>query len=110
MHARGSTLRAFAVALVAAVVAGVVVVPPGAVAQPQTEVPKSAPDEATAARYAAQSGESVVVESATTETDEVRANPDGTMTLTQHVQPVRVRRGDGWVPVDLTLERKPDGS
>ncbi|XVS61712.1 LamG domain-containing protein [Actinosynnema sp. CA-299493] len=32
------------------------------------------------------------------------------MTFTQHVQPVRVRRGDGWVPVDLTLERKPDGS
>ncbi|XVS61713.1 hypothetical protein ACQPYE_25855 [Actinosynnema sp. CA-299493] len=78
MHARGSSLRAFAVALVAAVLAGVVVVPPGAVAQPgvaQPEVPGSAPDEATAARYAARSGTSVVVESATTETDEVRANP-----------------------------------
>ncbi|MEV1120251.1 LamG-like jellyroll fold domain-containing protein [Actinosynnema sp. NPDC049800] len=110
VHARGSTLRAFVVALVASVVAGVVAVPPGAVAQPQIEVPRSAPDEATAARYAALSGESVVVESATTETDEVRANPDGTMTFTQHVQPVRVRRGDGWVPVDLSLERKSDGS
>lgn len=73
-------------------------------------MPRSAPDEATAVRYAVQSGESVVVESETTETDEVRANPDGTMTFTQHVQPVRVRRGDGWVPVDLALERKPDGS
>ncbi|MCE6996216.1 LamG domain-containing protein [Saccharothrix sp. S26] len=113
VHARGSTLRAFALALVATVAAGVVVVPPGAVAQPEitgSEVPKSAPDEATAARYAARSGESVVVESATTETDEVRANPDGSMTFTQHVQPVRVRRGDGWVPVDLTLERRADGS
>ncbi|MFJ6675940.1 LamG-like jellyroll fold domain-containing protein [Actinosynnema sp. NPDC091369] len=113
VHARGSTLRAFGLALVAAVTVTVVVVPPGAVAQPEItapEVPNSAPDEATAARYAAQSGESVVVESATTETDEVRANPDGTMTFTQHVQPVRVRRGDGWVPVDLTLERKADGS
>ncbi|MDQ2587993.1 LamG-like jellyroll fold domain-containing protein [Saccharothrix yanglingensis] len=52
----------------------------------------------------------MVVESATTETDEVRANPDGSMTFTQHVQPVRVRRGDGWVPVDLSLERRPDGT
>ncbi|GAA1299769.1 LamG domain-containing protein [Saccharothrix xinjiangensis] len=73
-------------------------------------VPASAPDVATAARYAEVGGEPVVVESATTETDEVRANPDGTMTLIQHVQPVRVRRGDGWVPVDLTLERRPDGT
>lgn len=84
VHARGWPLRAFVVGLVVAVTAGVVT-PQVAVAR--TEVPDSAPDGVTAARYAALSGESVVVESATTETDEVRANPDGTMTLTQHVQP-----------------------
>ncbi|WP_433270822.1 LamG-like jellyroll fold domain-containing protein [Actinosynnema sp. CS-041913] len=73
-------------------------------------VPDSAPDEATAVRYAAQGDKSVVVDSATTETEEVRANPDGSMTFVEHVRPVRVRRGAGWVPVDLTLERKTDGS
>jgi hypothetical protein len=110
VHARGSTLRAFVVGLVAVVVSGVVL-PVVAVAQvEQSAVPGSAPDESTAVRYAELSGEPVVVESATTETEELRANPDGTMTLTQHVQPVRVRRGDGWVPVDLSLERKPDGT
>ncbi|XVS61792.1 LamG-like jellyroll fold domain-containing protein [Actinosynnema sp. CA-299493] len=64
----------------------------------------------TASRFAEARGEPVVVESATTETDELTANPDGSFTFRQHVQPVRVRRGDGWVPVDLELERRADGS
>ncbi|QFZ19049.1 LamG-like jellyroll fold domain-containing protein [Saccharothrix syringae] len=95
------------VGLVAVVAAGTVV-PQTAAAR--AEVPDSAPDQATAVRYAEQGDKPVVVESATTETDELKANPDGTMTFTQHLQPVRVRRGDGWVPVDLSLERKPDGT
>ncbi|WP_181320708.1 LamG-like jellyroll fold domain-containing protein [Saccharothrix carnea] len=74
------------------------------------ELPGSAPDEATASRYAEARGEPVLVESATTETDELTANPDGSFTFRQHAQPVRVRRGDGWVPVDLSLERRADGS
>ncbi|WP_170211762.1 LamG-like jellyroll fold domain-containing protein [Saccharothrix australiensis] len=73
-------------------------------------MPDTAPDEATAIRYAARGDKSVVVESATTETEELRANPDGSMTWVEHVQPVRVKRGGGWVPVDLTLERKADGT
>ncbi|WP_447006687.1 LamG-like jellyroll fold domain-containing protein [Saccharothrix isguenensis] len=91
------------------VLAGVVVAPsPPALAA--SVVPDSAPDEATALRYAREGGKQVVVDSATTETDELRADPDGTMTLIQYVQPVRIRRGDAWVAVDLTLERKPDGT
>ncbi|QFZ18537.1 LamG-like jellyroll fold domain-containing protein [Saccharothrix syringae] len=82
-----------------------VVVPQQAVA----ETPGVEADEATASRYAQARGESVVVESATTETDELRANPDGSFTFTQHLQPVRVRRDGGWVPVDLALERRADG-
>ncbi|WP_447005925.1 LamG-like jellyroll fold domain-containing protein [Saccharothrix isguenensis] len=105
--AAGAGPRACGVGLVAAVVAGLLL-PSVAAAEPV--VPDSAPDEVTAVRYAQEAGKSVVVDSATTETDEVRAHPDGTLTLVQHVQPVRVRRGEGWAPVDLTLERKPDGS
>jgi hypothetical protein len=45
----------------------------------------------------------------TTATEQVFANPDGTMTLEQHMVPVRVRRDSGWVPVDHTLVKRPDG-
>ncbi|XVV00192.1 LamG domain-containing protein [Actinosynnema sp. CA-248983] len=103
--ARGSTLRAF----VAALFVGSAVVAPG-VAQAAPVVPDSAPDEATAAGFAKLAGKPVRVDSATTETEELTANPDGTMTYTQYAQPVRVRRDGGWVAVDLTVERRPDGS
>ncbi|MFG2059154.1 LamG-like jellyroll fold domain-containing protein [Micromonospora sp. NPDC048930] len=43
------------------------------------------------------------------EHQQVVANPDGTFTLTQSIQAVRVRRGTGWVPVDTTLRRTSDG-
>ncbi|WP_309111655.1 LamG-like jellyroll fold domain-containing protein [Saccharothrix sp.] len=102
--ARGFTLRA----LVAVLFVGGVVAAPG-VALAEPVVPESAPDEATAVGYARQSGTPVRVDSATSETEELTANPDGTMTYTQHAQPVRVKRDGGWVPVDLTLERRPDG-
>ncbi|HEY0640664.1 MAG TPA: hypothetical protein VGD67_23790 [Pseudonocardiaceae bacterium] len=41
-----------------------------------------------------------------TETSRVFANPSGTVTLEQHNQPIHVRRGAGWVPVDDTLEAR----
>lgn len=39
-----------------------------------------------------------------TETSQMFANPSGTVTLEQHNQPIHVRRGQDWVPVDDTLE------
>ncbi|MCP3805476.1 DNRLRE domain-containing protein [Allokutzneria sp. A3M-2-11 16] len=54
--------------------------------------------------------EAADVGSMTTETTEVVANPDGSHTWTEHLQPVRVRRGTGWVPVDLKLVKRSDGS
>ncbi|MET9274817.1 LamG-like jellyroll fold domain-containing protein [Kribbella sp. NPDC003557] len=48
--------------------------------------------------------------SAQTATSDVVANPDGSFTETFHTEPVRVRRGAGWTPVDTTLERRTDGS
>ncbi|MEU7529804.1 LamG domain-containing protein [Saccharothrix sp. NPDC042600] len=107
--ARGFALRAF----VAALFVGGAVVAPGVapdVARAAPVVPDSAPDEASAAGLARQAGKPVRVDSATTETEELTANPDGTMTHTQHAQPVRVKRNGGWVAVDLTVERRPDGS
>ncbi|MGW3658762.1 FG-GAP-like repeat-containing protein [Streptomyces sp. NPDC005151] len=38
-----------------------------------------------------------------TESSEVYANPSGTLTVTTHLAPVRVRQGDTWVPVDTDL-------
>ncbi|WP_179276923.1 LamG-like jellyroll fold domain-containing protein [Actinoplanes regularis] len=39
-----------------------------------------------------------------TESSQTFANPDGTQTVEQSVEPVRVRQGDTWVPVDTTLK------
>ena len=61
--------------------------------------------EATARR----TGKRVEVPEQTTPTAQVFANPDGTLTLEQHAQPVRVRRGNGWTPVDTTLRAAPGG-
>ncbi|MGW5723224.1 LamG domain-containing protein [Amycolatopsis sp. NPDC003865] len=52
----------------------------------------------------------VLVTSKLTETDEVWAQPDGTFTWRQFLQPVRVKRGTGWVDADPSLVVRPDGS
>ncbi|MFC5286203.1 LamG-like jellyroll fold domain-containing protein [Actinokineospora guangxiensis] len=95
-------------ALGIAVLMGPVVVPPTAVAAP-VAYPDSAPTEATATVIARQTGKAVRVDALTDGSTEVLANPDGTFTMTQHVLPVRVERGDDWVPVDTTLVQRPDG-
>ncbi|MGL5930861.1 MAG: hypothetical protein ACRCY8_18165, partial [Dermatophilaceae bacterium] len=59
---------------------------------------------------AARSGQRVEVGSMRSETDQVFANPDGTLTREQSLEPVRVRRGASWLDVDSTLVRGPDGS
>ncbi|MFF4599838.1 LamG-like jellyroll fold domain-containing protein [Amycolatopsis sp. NPDC001319] len=59
---------------------------------------------------AKQTGDQVAVPSETTEYAEVVANPDGTLTRTESFEPQRVRRGDAWQPVDLTLMARSDGT
>lgn len=44
-----------------------------------------------------------------TEASSTWVNPDGTRTTEVNGGPVRVKQGDAWVPVDLTLVRGPDG-
>ncbi|MFD9594587.1 LamG-like jellyroll fold domain-containing protein [Kitasatospora sp. NPDC059973] len=52
----------------------------------------------------------VAVEELTSETTQTVANADGTFTLTDHVQPVRVKRDGSWSAVDATLGRNGDGT
>lgn len=54
-------------------------------------------------------GERVRVESVTSETTEVWANPDGTFTSTSFARPVRTRRSGAWVDLDRRLVRSADG-
>ncbi|MFF4607405.1 DNRLRE domain-containing protein [Streptomyces sp. NPDC001339] len=61
--------------------------------------------EADAMDEARRTGKPVEVTSLRTEKQEVVANPSGTLTLTQHAQPVRARKNGRLVPVDATLER-----
>jgi hypothetical protein len=59
---------------------------------------------------AVSTGKSVVAGADTTPTSTVTANPDGTLTLTQNVAPVRAWSGGQWVGLDPTLVRNADGS
>jgi hypothetical protein len=52
----------------------------------------------------------VTVSGTVTETDQVVANPDGTLTWDHQYRPARVKQGGHWTPVDTTLVRQPDGS
>jgi hypothetical protein len=65
---------------------------------------------AAAERQAQDSGRPVVIAGATTATTTIAAEPDGMLSLSEYVLPVRVRRGAGWVPVSTTLRRNADGS
>lgn len=70
----------------------------------------SAFSEGDAKAAAAAQGTRVEVESLRSETDQVFANPDGSTTREQNLEPVRVRRGGQWLDVDSTLVRQADGT
>jgi hypothetical protein len=62
-------------------------------------------DAASASALARQTGRDVEVLSLRTEYEEHYARPDGNFSLISYASPVRVRQGDGWVPLDPTLRR-----
>jgi len=104
-----SCLRAF-VAL-CLMVSFLVVVPVAAGAPAEAAVADPvAPTDETAQALARTSGERVEVLAKRGESREVFANPDGSFTAVEHLRPVRVRQGDGWVAPDTTMVRRPDGS
>ncbi|WP_432838080.1 LamG-like jellyroll fold domain-containing protein [Dactylosporangium sp. CA-092794] len=72
--------------------------------------PPDRPDEVSAAVAAKLCGGRVEVTGLRSETTQVWANADGTMTAEQHLAPVRFRQAGQWVPIDVTLAKQPDGS
>ncbi|WP_410584006.1 LamG domain-containing protein [Amycolatopsis sp. lyj-108] len=93
--------------------AGVVVV---TASSPKSSLPTpvvpvaEAPDAASAFAAARLQGTPVGVADQTAEAKKVLANPDGTLTAQLSPQPVRVRKRDGWVPVDTALASVSDGT
>jgi hypothetical protein len=79
-------------------------------AEQAVQDPAPVSDEAAALAAARTSGRRVEVVGARSETGQLFANPDGTFTDEESVTPVRVRRGDGWVQPDATLDARPDGT
>jgi hypothetical protein len=61
------------------------------------------PDLVSAQSAARMSQHRVEITSERTESSQTYANPDGTLTTESSLYPVRVRRGDGWAPIDRTL-------
>ncbi|HET9143025.1 MAG TPA: DNRLRE domain-containing protein, partial [Actinophytocola sp.] len=102
----------------AALVAGLasVVHAPLAVAAAPSSAPtqQAGPDEAadlSSARVTARlRNRRIEAVSERTEASATWVNPDGSRTTELNVGPVRVRRGDAWVPVDLTLVKAADGT
>jgi hypothetical protein len=71
---------------------------------------QEAPDSASALVAAKRQQTPVRVADLTTQTRLVQAKPDGRMAAEMTTVPVRVRRNGSWLPIDSTLEVKPDGS
>ncbi|MFI5729464.1 RICIN domain-containing protein [Kribbella sp. NPDC051587] len=71
--------------------------------------PELASPEARAMATALKTGQRVELTDQRTETGQVFANPDGTKTMEQHSQPVRVHKGRDWVDPDPTLRLEADG-
>jgi hypothetical protein len=65
---------------------------------------------ASASRTAKAAGTATAVPALTTSYSTTVANPSGSFTVDTSVQPERVQRGNGWVPIDTTLVRHSDGT
>jgi hypothetical protein len=99
-------------AVVAVGLAAAATLPPAAPARAAAPAPSQQverPTEAEALAAAASAGQRVKITGLTTETDEAWANPDGSVLWEHRYRPVRVKRAGQWVPVDTTLQVRPDG-
>ncbi|WP_438290799.1 FG-GAP-like repeat-containing protein [Streptomyces sp. HUAS TT7] len=83
---------------------------PGGVPPADTPSTPGQAEAISASAKAKSTGSSVSVSAATTSTSTLTANPDGSFTQTQSLQPVRVNKSGTWVPVDATLQRGTDGT
>ena len=78
--------------------------------QARTTAPAHGSPDLAAVTEAKAAGHPVTVSTATTEVSRTVANPDGTLTTTTHVLPVRVKLHGRWTPVNANLHRDPSGS
>ncbi|WP_405587875.1 LamG-like jellyroll fold domain-containing protein [Streptomyces sp. NBC_01190] len=74
----------------------------GQAGQPLTDAAASAKAQST--------GNAVPIDADTTPTQTLTANPDGSFTLDQSVEPIRKRVAGEWKPLNATLVRNSDGS
>lgn len=111
MGCRPSRRRGLGVLVVAALLATAVVSASSwSTGTPGVQPVAEAVDEPAAMAAAVRQGTRVEAASLRSESASTFANPDGTWTLEQSTGPTRVRRGDGWVPVDPTLTRAAGGA
>ncbi|WP_017574426.1 LamG-like jellyroll fold domain-containing protein [Nocardiopsis kunsanensis] len=110
---RRSLTRATAVPTAAALTLSLLFAPPVA-ADEDEDPPTGPPDgeigESEARALAEQTGEPVEISGLTDEKTRHFANPDGTLTMQTHAQPVRVRSDEGWSDIDTTLVPAEDGT
>jgi RHS repeat-associated protein len=117
-HAWSAGRRCLALTLIAVLAGTLADVPearraaaaPPAQAPAKPACPAGRADVVSAAIAARLCGARVEATGRRTETTQVFANPDGTITEDRALAPVRVKNGDRWDDVDLTLIRDADGS
>ncbi|MCW2639417.1 MAG: repeat-associated core protein, partial [Dactylosporangium sp.] len=107
-------VAAFVALTLAATLSDVAALPERAVAKPKPTAKPACPDQR-ADRVSAQvtarlCNKRVEVTNENTETTQLWANPNGSLSVDVYSGPVRMRQGDRWVPIDLTLKKAPDGS
>jgi hypothetical protein len=83
--------------------------PPPAAAAPAPACATEAPDDAAAHRAAALCGRPVEILAERTEVSQTFANTDGSSTVELGIEPVRVRKGSSWVPIDTSLKATAEG-
>lgn len=90
---------------------GLSVIPAPAVEQSSADTPSTSSLSPTAAQTKAKkSGKPVEIQSLRDERGTTVANPDGTFTTKQYVQPVRTRVDGKWTDIDTTLVRRKNGT
>lgn len=109
---RTATVAATLVALLAAGMSGVPAAGKAVASGAATDRDDDGPalSMADARAKAAKSGKPVEILSLRDERSSTVANPDGTFTSTEYVQPVRVRKNGAWTDIDTTLVEQKNGT
>lgn len=112
---RGRRATVIALTLTALLASGLGLLPSSGAEAPTAaaadgDTPPGAAGSGDAQARAAASGRSVEVLALRDERSTTVANPDGTFTTTEYVQPIRARRNGTWQAIDTTLVKQADGT